>query len=352
MARIPPKLSGLVKTGAVVAATPVKPLADLPLPPAAGKNSLLLGATALPTDSVADEAVQPHVAHEMQLIAVDLIDPNPLAPRTVYTPEMIQARADDLRTQGQHDPIHVTPNPAKPGRYIICDGWTRVQACLIHGPLQALRAEIHPDLSSVDAAVFGYQQNEGRRQHCDLDRAMFFEKLKTTGLSAVQVSKLTGIPENRLSMYKALASLPSAVLQAIEKAPEIFGYNAGAQLARLCPADAVETDPGVAKAVRIAESFAAGDKTFKWLKTQVESYLAHKPRSSIRTGANFRYPEGFLRGRGDTVQLELRIATADRQASLLEDLRAFLREKGIVEFGGTMAEVQQEDGAATQDEQA
>lgn len=355
MARIPPKLSGLVKSGAVVATTPVQDLADFsapaPTPAAAGRSGFLLGTQAVDSGSSAAADMQQPAAHAVHSIPVELIDPNPLAPRSVYTPEMIQARADDLRTQGQHDPIHVTPNPAKPGRYIICDGWTRVQACLVHGTLKALRAEIHPDLSSVDAAVFGYQQNEGRKQHCDLDRAVFFEKLKATGLSAVQVSALTGIPENRLSMYKALASLPAAVLQAIEKAPEIFGYNAGAQLARLCPANAVATDPGVAKAVRIAEAFAAGDKTFKWLKTQVESYLAHKPRTALKTGANFRYPEGFLRGRGDTVQLELRLDNPERQSALLEELRTFLKERGIVEFTGA-AEQLPADGNESESSQS
>ena len=338
MARIPPKLSGLVKSGAVVATRPVQELADFQPSATAGKAGTLLGVQVQNSGDSATADLQTPAAHSVQSIAVDLIDPNPLAPRTVYTPEMIQARADDLRTQGQHDPIHVTPNPDKPGRFIICDGWTRVQACLVHGTLKTLRAEIHHDLTGVDSALFGYQQNEGRKQHCDLDRAMFFEKLKATGLSAVQVSTLTGIPENRLSMYKALASLPALVLQQIEKFPELFGYNAGAQLARLCPANAANSDPGVVKAARIAEAFAAGDKTFKWLKAQVESYLAHKPRSVLRTGANFRFPEGFLRGRGDTVQLELRIETPERQSSLLEELRSFLRERGIVEFTGTAAE--------------
>ena len=78
-------------------------------------------------------------------------------------------------------------------------------------------------------------------------------------------------------------------------------------------------DPGVVKAARIAEAFAAGDKTFKWLKAQVETFLAHKPRTVLKTGANFRYPEGFLRGRGDTVQLELHIDQPERQAALLEE---------------------------------
>lgn len=336
MARIPPKLSGLVKSGAVVAATPVQDLADFSAPVATGKTGTLLGSQAL-APGVAAELPSP-AAHAVQYIAVDLIDPNPLAPRAVYTPEMIQARADDLRTQGQHDPIHVTPNPARPGRYIICDGWTRVQACLVHGTLKTLRAEVHQGLTHVDSAIFGYQQNEGRKQHCDLDRAMFFEKLKGTGLSAVQVSTLTGIPENRLSMYKALAQLPAVVVQQIEKAPELFGYNAGAQLARLCPANVAASDPGVVKAARIAEAFAVGDKTFKWLKAQVETFLAHKPRPVLKTGANFRYPEGFLRGRGDTVQLELHIDQPERQAALLEELRTFLRERGIVEFSGATVE--------------
>ena len=352
MAKIPPKLSGLVRSGAVVAATPIKALADLPSPAAAGKASTLLGAQPLDSEPSAAVDLQSLAAYSVQSIPVELIDPNPLAPRTVYTPEMIQARADDLRTQGQHDPIHVTPNPARPGRYIICDGWTRVQACLVHGTLKTLRAEIHHDLTGVDSALFGYQQNEGRKQHCDLDRAMFFEKLKATGLSAVQVSTLTGIPENRLSMYKALASLPALVVQQIEKAPELFGYNAGAQLARLCPANAADSDAGVVKAAQIAEVFAAGDKTFKWLKAQVETYLAHKPRTVPRTGANFRYPGGFLRGRGDTVQLELRIAAPDRQASLLEELRSFLKERGIVEFSGAAAEQLPGEGDGSEPSQA
>ena len=47
MARIPPKLSGLVKSGAVVAATPVQDLADFSAPVATGKTGTLLGSQAL-----------------------------------------------------------------------------------------------------------------------------------------------------------------------------------------------------------------------------------------------------------------------------------------------------------------
>jgi ParB family transcriptional regulator, chromosome partitioning protein len=326
MARIPPKLSGLIKSGAVVAVDPVQRLADISLPMAVETSQTFH----IPSRDEAGVAGS-HARRMVRDIEIELIDPNPLAPRSIYTAEMIQARANDLQAQGQHDPIHVTPNPEAPGRYIICDGWTRVQACRVHGTFKTLRAEIHPELKGVDSAIFGYQQNEGRKQHNDYDRAQFFEKLKASGLSAAEISRLTGIPENRLSMYKALARLPAIVLQQVQKAPERFGYNAGAQLARLCSADVPQSDPGVMRAAELAEAYSAGDRSFKWLKSHCDAFLTHKPRVQSQAGMSLRYREGYLRGRGDTLQLELRLETAEQQQALLEELRNFLSQRGIFE---------------------
>ena len=89
MARIPPKpFLRTHQDRAVVAATPSSHC-RLAAAARCRQDQSLLEATALPTDSVAD-AEPTGGTHDMQLIAVDLIDPNPLAPRTVYTPEMIQ----------------------------------------------------------------------------------------------------------------------------------------------------------------------------------------------------------------------------------------------------------------------
>lgn len=59
---------------------------------------------------------------DIREVEIDLIDPNPLAPREVYTNQMIRSMADALTEQGQHDAIHVIPSLDAPGRYIICDG--------------------------------------------------------------------------------------------------------------------------------------------------------------------------------------------------------------------------------------
>ena len=90
MVRMPPKLSGLVKNGAVVPMTPVHQLPDigpslLGSRVAEAENSLVLvdhnAPTSLMTESVLDGS------RILQVIGVHLIDPNPLAPRDVYTPK-------------------------------------------------------------------------------------------------------------------------------------------------------------------------------------------------------------------------------------------------------------------------
>jgi ParB family chromosome partitioning protein len=52
------------------------------------------------------------------MIDVALIDANPGSKGGFA--QMILSRSEALRTQGQHDPIHVIPNPDQSGRYIIC----------------------------------------------------------------------------------------------------------------------------------------------------------------------------------------------------------------------------------------
>jgi len=158
-------------------------------------------------------------------IPVDLIDPNPFAPREIYTPEMILQRADNLRTQGQHDPIHVIPNPDEPGRYIIADGWTRTLACKTHAVFPTLNAIIHYGLTAKDAAWFGFESNEGREQHCDFDRAMFFEKMIAEGMSQSEVARRVHMEKSAMSMYLSFSKLPDEILLLVREYPSKFTYR-------------------------------------------------------------------------------------------------------------------------------
>ena len=311
MAKPPPKLSGLIKSGSIVPAVPRHALPDMP----ATKP-----VAATPANEIAispeQKPLTPGTDRNLQQINIHLIDPNPLAPREVYTAEMILQRAENLRSQGQHDPIHVIPNPNAPGRFIICDGWTRVQACREHKVLDSLLAEIHHDQGLEDAAWFGYEQNECRQQHCDLDRAMFYEKLIMAGESAAEIARRAKLSKTLMSFYRAYAKLPEDILELVRQYPEKFGANSAYQLLK------VHEKCGQRRAVSLANKFAAEDQPLRWLSNQVQALLNPSGAKSTSPSKQIKYSNGYYKQRGDT--FEVSIAVPDHQrlafAIALEDL--------------------------------
>lgn len=311
MAKAPPKLSGLIKTGAVVPATPAHELADIPGPGAftpSEASPMAASVVEAPAQAATTTAVDSGSGRNLTMIGVHLIDPNPLAPREVYTPEMILNRAEDLRAQGQHDPIHVIPNPNAAGRFIICDGWTRVQACREHKVFESLLAEIHTELGMQESAWFGYEQNEGRSQHCDLDRAMFYEKLIAAGESPAEVARRAKVSKTMMSFYRAYAKLPEDVLDIVRLHPHKFGATEAYQLAKLYD------KAGIRKAVALANKYAAEDQPQRWLTNQVQALLnpvAHKAKTS---GKTIRYANGVYKQRGDVFELVITVSAEQREA--------------------------------------
>ena len=196
-------------------------------------------------------------------IDVDLIDPNPLAPREVYTSQMVRSLADALADQGQHDPIHVFPNPDALGRFIICDGWTRVQACREHGVLGGkLLAEIHQNLTFQESAWFGYQQNEGRNQHFDVDRGLFYAKLIKSGQSQTEIAKRANLSKTLMSFYLSYDKLPASVLDVIRDRPERFGATAAWHLAKYLDKS------GPDAILNLVQQYAEEGHSVRWLAAQ------------------------------------------------------------------------------------
>lgn len=281
----------------------------------------------------------PALERRFQKIAVSLIDPNPLAPREVYTPQMISERAEALRTQGQHDPIHVIPNPDESGRYIICDGWTRVQACRDHQVMHELLAEVHEGMSLEESAWFGYQQNEEREQHCDLDRAMFYEKLIAAGESATEVARRAGLSKQHMSTFRAYSKLPVDVLEIIRSDPKRFGASAAYQILKVCER------VGLKQAVRLASQFAEENRTYSWLVSQVHALSEPRHSRSSAASRQIRYANGFYKQKGDAFEVNIVVSPEKRAqfASALEALLASVAEdaeapRGAVEQGAASGE--------------
>lgn len=313
MAKIPPKISGLLKMGVVGESVESNTLPDIQTGESAYTTSSQHENSFITPPSVDARFTS---ESELHLIPIDLIDPNPFAPREIYTAEMLLRRADDLRTQGQHDPIHVIPNPELPGRFIIADGWTRVQACRTHKVREKLKSQIHLGLSVQDAAWFGYEQNEGREQHCDFDRAMFYEKLIAEGMSSTEVARRAHVPKATMTMYRAFAKLPNEIIQFVKDKPHKFGHRAAYELNRIFEAQ------GVRKAVAVAAKYCDEDQTHRWLVNQTQAVLhpsTHKTASALK---HIRYANGFYKQKSDAFELSIQVPPEKRDAfaSALEAL--------------------------------
>lgn len=238
-------------------------------------------------------------------IRLDLIDENPYAPREVYTPEMLLARANSIRAHGQHDAIHVIPHPDDPDRFMIADGWTRVQSCLIHDVCETLRADIHLKLTPKEAAWFGYEQNESREAHCDLDRCMFFQKQLADGASEKEVQDRAGVKKTTFGWMKSFAQLDTEVLDLIRNCenPAMFSAKIADYIYR------IQAHLGVAEAVAFAGKFKTGNFTHAQFIERVQKRLdgVRKPPASRSTGKTLRYDNGTFRTKGNNVVLNLKL---------------------------------------------
>lgn len=317
--RGPIKLSGLIQAGAVV--PQVVDVDPEPAPLEPKRSATLL--------SLLEQSTTYDTGKVLRQLELHLIDANPLAPREIYTEEMIRKRAEDLRTQGQHDPIHVIPHPDASDRFIIADGWTRVLACRTHQVQDTLVAEIHNDLNLRQAAWFGYEQNEGRTQQCDFDKAMFYERLLQAGESQAELATRANLSRTMLTYYRAYARLPRAVTDIIRKHPERFGSLVAYNLQRLN--DALGSNEE-AQLVALTQKFAEGDFSVKWLTTYVATQLKQTRPTTLPSTATalrqVRYANGGYKLKGNTVEMSIKVNEEQREI-FIDALERLLSTVGI-----------------------
>lgn len=282
----------------------------------------------LSTSVASDAALEETNSHGRDLRSIDpkLIDENPYAPREVYTPEMLLERADSLSKHGQRDPIHVIEHPSITGRYMIADGWTRTQACLTHSALPTLLAQVHHGITAAEAAWLGYEQNESREQHCDLDRAMFYEKQYANGMTPAEVARRTKISKTLLSFYRAYSKLPEEVLKIIRLNPKRFGSTAAHHLSRLTQ------HCSESKVIAVATSYSTTDVPLRWLVDQCAQIINSAGRTPIKSiGKTVRYDNGTLRQKGSKFDLSLDLPDATSREAFSLELEQLLAKYGSLE---------------------
>ena len=254
-----------------------------------------------------------NIITQVVLISALSIDANRFAPREIYSDNTLQSLATSLEKNGQRDPVHVIPNPAKPGRYIIGDGWTRVQAIRMRDILGLqVKAIIHDEFTEEDIAWFGYSQNEEREPHTDYDKACFYMKWRGEGWDWETISHKTGVPVNSLYPYTNYSKLDPDILYYAKNYPKKVTVNVITQLARL-----ISADKPADQVLSICKSFVEDDASIASLRERIDSILNKTTKRSTKSSLLFqkRYKSANFKQRTDgDIEIRARIPKSQQEA--------------------------------------
>lgn len=260
----------------------------------------------------------------IESIDVSLIDANRFAPRTIYVDSDLQVLADSLLETGQLELIHVIPNPEKKGRFIIGDGWSRVQAVRTRGILDMrLEARIHFNHSEEAIAIRGWSSNEKRRQHTDFDKAQFFSKLRKIGKSWDEIAKELGGTASTLRAYSVYDDIDQEILSLVQIYPDKLSVRPCQMLNSIAKSSSTDA------ALKVARQFVENNESFRWLQAKVEAAQRTATNPKPRNSVNFQrvYGTGVFKNRANgVVEITGTIADPVLQTEFKEKIDALLSQ--------------------------
>lgn len=140
-------------------------------------------------------------------IAIDLIDPNPLQPRTVFEPEPLAELAQSIRSNGIIQPLIVR---RKGERFELVAGERRLRAARLAG-LTAVPALVQ-DLADQRLLEITLVENIQREDLNPIELAQAFDRMvRQLGMSHEQIGERTGKDRSTITNLIRLLKLPSEI---------------------------------------------------------------------------------------------------------------------------------------------
>ena len=167
----------------------------------------------------------------MKRISIDLIDPSPYQPRfmSAMEPEELQELADNIRQNGQINPILVRP---KNGRYELIGGERRLKAIADILKLNDIDCLVK-DISDEKAALTALVDNINRTDLTDFEIAHSLKKnCEQFGYPIDKVEFITekfNISRNKYYRLISLFDIPDFIIQDLSKEPQLLS-GSGASL--------------------------------------------------------------------------------------------------------------------------
>lgn len=153
-------------------------------------------------------------------VPVDLIDPNPVQPRSDFDEEALRGLAESIRADGILQPLLV--RPAK-NRYTLIVGERRLKAARLAGlrTVPAIVREIEPD-RLLEATLV---ENIQREDLNPIEIALALEQmLKELDLVQDQLAERTGMSRTSVTNHLRLLKLPLAVIRLVRAGKLQMGH--------------------------------------------------------------------------------------------------------------------------------
>ncbi|MGZ0002659.1 ParB/RepB/Spo0J family partition protein [Burkholderia gladioli] len=151
---------------------------------------------------------------------------SPFNPRHFYRASSITALALNISTQGQQQPVHVTPDYASGDGYFIVDGGRRTRA-LRESKETTVRAIVVDVPQGIESYKLGYDLNTQHETQTVFDDAVVWRRLLDEGHfpSQTALGEQLGVDKSVVTATLSVAELPESLIEAMLEHPKIFAMN-------------------------------------------------------------------------------------------------------------------------------
>ncbi|HTP28472.1 MAG TPA: ParB/RepB/Spo0J family partition protein [Anaeromyxobacteraceae bacterium] len=173
-----------------------------------GLTSLLVSRTAPKPEAAPHTAVPATPPSDIiSRVPLDLVDPNPLQPRTAFQPDRLQELADSIRANGIIQPLVVRP---RDGRYQLVAGERRWRAARIAGIAEVpVSVQDVPDDRLLEITLV---ENIQREDLNPIEVAHAFDRLaRDLHLSHDEIARRTGKDRTSITNTLRLLKLPTDI---------------------------------------------------------------------------------------------------------------------------------------------
>ncbi|MBN3837408.1 ParB/RepB/Spo0J family partition protein [Burkholderia sp. Ac-20344] len=257
---------------------------------------------------------------------------SPFNPRHFYRAQSITTLALNLSTQGQQQPVHVTPDYVKGEGFFIVDGGRRTRA-LRESKESNVKAIVVDVPQGIESYKLGYDLNTQHETQTVFDDAVVWKRMLSEGHFASQtaLSEQLGVDKSTVTATLSVAELPDAMIEDMLEHPKTFGMNMAYAIVKYYRATGEkETSQLIRKIVDEGLSVRKVNDLVKRATDANSANTSNRQRYSERVDINMHgnVKVGDLRLYGDDkLRLELQGLPRDVRDRIQRNIVALLAEE-------------------------